>query len=366
MKKIIIALLLVLLAIVIFWCIGSHRPSIESEVVGEVQAGFSADTQAARFKDVQVAGDFRNIVLSGTVASEQAKADAESIALNAETVKAWPASWVENNIVVKEPVAAAPAVPAAPTDYETSFVFDGKQVIARGLVPNNNARAMIMDKLKARFASKNVQVIDQMTVENRGVPDTWGASSDAIIARLSQFDTGSATIRNDDVSVRGELANPELKNKLEAEFNSELADRTNLSLALNAKAPVIEEKAAAINCQKEFDEILTHGTILFNTDSDVIKPASYPLLQELADEFAKCPNSSVDVIGHTDSVGDAGYNQNLSQRRAASVTRYLSSKGVNVSRITSIGKGEASPIASNDTKEGRAKNRRIEFKVKGV
>ena len=365
MKKIIIPLLLVLLAIIIFWCVSSHRPVIEATVAEQVEAGFANDAQASRFANVDVQGDFRNVVLSGTVASEAAKADAERIALNADIVKAGPASWVDNNIVV-EAKQIAPALPPAPANYETSFQYSGQQVIASGLVPNENARAMILDKLRTRFASKNVQVIDRLKVESRGVPETWAASSDAIIARISQFDSGTAIIRNKDVSVRGELASAELKTKLESEFNQSLASRTNLSLNLNAKAPIVEEKAAAINCQKEFNEILTHGTILFNTDSDVIKPASYPLLQELADEFEKCPNASVDVIGHTDSVGDAGYNQGLSQRRAASVTRYLSSKGVNVSRITSIGKGEASPIASNDTKEGRAKNRRIEFKVKGV
>jgi OOP family OmpA-OmpF porin len=71
----------------------------------------------------------------------------------------------------------------------------------------------------------------------------------------------------------------------------------------------------------------------------------------------------VNLSGHTDSIGTEAYNQKLSERRAASVKNYLTKKGIDAGRISAQGFGETKPIADNKTKEGRAKNRRVEIKV---
>jgi len=71
----------------------------------------------------------------------------------------------------------------------------------------------------------------------------------------------------------------------------------------------------------------------------------------------------VEVSGHTDSRGDADYNQRLSQRRAQAVTNYLRQNGITADRIVTMGYGEAQPIDTNDTSAGRQKNRRVEFKI---
>ena len=88
---------------------------------------------------------------------------------------------------------------------------------------------------------------------------------------------------------------------------------------------------------------------------------------EVLDVQAATLDDNVDVLievaGHTDSVGDAGYNEQLSQRRAEAVRDYLVSKGVAAERITAVGYGESEPIASNDTAEGRAENRRVELRI---
>ena len=72
------------------------------------------------------------------------------------------------------------------------------------------------------------------------------------------------------------------------------------------------------------------------------------------------------ISGHTDSIGTDAYNQKLSERRAAAVKDYLVSKGIASSKITTIGKGETQPVATNKTKEGRQKNRRVDIEFKGV
>ena len=72
------------------------------------------------------------------------------------------------------------------------------------------------------------------------------------------------------------------------------------------------------------------------------------------------------ATGHTDSVGTDAYNQKLSERRAAAVKDYLVSKGIPAAKVTTVGKGESQPVATNKTKEGRQKNRRVDIEFKGV
>lgn len=103
--------------------------------------------------------------------------------------------------------------------------------------------------------------------------------------------------------------------------------------------------------------------ITFATDSYTVRSELVPELQTVASVMVKYPNSSIQVIGHTDSDGDATYNLGLSQRRANAVADVLQANGVAFERLTTVGQGEAQPIASNLTPEGKAQNRRVEIVV---
>jgi outer membrane protein OmpA-like peptidoglycan-associated protein len=103
--------------------------------------------------------------------------------------------------------------------------------------------------------------------------------------------------------------------------------------------------------------------IQFEYNKDNILPVSFPILDEVVDLMRERPTIRLGVYGHTDNRGGAAYNKGLSTRRAASVARYLTSKGISKDRLESEGFGMERPVASNDTDEGRAKNRRVEFKI---
>ncbi|MFP7672162.1 OmpA family protein [Marivita sp. S0852] len=103
--------------------------------------------------------------------------------------------------------------------------------------------------------------------------------------------------------------------------------------------------------------------ILFATDSASLRPDLQRELRVVGQNLVAYPDTTIQVVGHTDNTGDAGYNLNLSQRRAQSVARILMNEGVPSFRIQSIGRGEDQPIASNLTPEGRAQNRRVEIVV---
>jgi outer membrane protein OmpA-like peptidoglycan-associated protein len=87
------------------------------------------------------------------------------------------------------------------------------------------------------------------------------------------------------------------------------------------------------------------------------------VLDKVAGTLQEYDKTVIEVAGHTDSVGSDTYNQGLSQRRADSVAAYLSSHGVTRTRVVTVGGGEAHPVASNDTEEGRAQNRRVEITI---
>lgn len=103
--------------------------------------------------------------------------------------------------------------------------------------------------------------------------------------------------------------------------------------------------------------------ITFDTDSYTVKSSLVPDLQTVASVMVKYPKSTIQVIGHTDSDGDATYNLGLSQRRANAVADILQANGVGYERLSVVGEGEANPIASNLTPEGKAQNRRVEIVV---
>ncbi len=103
--------------------------------------------------------------------------------------------------------------------------------------------------------------------------------------------------------------------------------------------------------------------VTFDTDSTLIKPAFRDTLDRVAQSMVQYPDSLIDVYGHTDSTGSDAYNQTLSENRARAVADYLSSRGVSAQRVRSQGYGEARPVASNATEEGRSANRRVEIKI---
>jgi len=110
--------------------------------------------------------------------------------------------------------------------------------------------------------------------------------------------------------------------------------------------------------------VMLPGDVLFDTNSSALAPGAYERLRSLADTLKRYPDTNVVVKGHTDGAGTESYNLKLSEERADSVRRFLVAEGVNPSRVSAIGFGEAYPLVSNDTPSGRQQNRRVEIEIK--
>ena len=132
-------------------------------------------------------------------------------------------------------------------------------------------------------------------------------------------------------------------------------------------APAAAPKPAAKPAAAPVTEKVTLSSdVLFDFDKAIVKPEGKTKLDDLVGKLKAVNLEVIIAIGHTDSVGSNAYNQKLSVRRANAVKAYFVSKGVPANRIYTEGKGETSPVATNKTKEGRQKNRRVEIEVVGT
>ena len=129
-------------------------------------------------------------------------------------------------------------------------------------------------------------------------------------------------------------------------------------------APTAPAAPAAPSSVKQ--AITIQAEALFDFDKSVLKPAGKKSIDDAIAKMQQIDVQMVIATGHTDSVGTDAYNQKLSERRATSVKEYMVSKGVAAAKITTLGKGETQPVATNKTAEGRAKNRRVDIEFKGV
>lgn len=121
---------------------------------------------------------------------------------------------------------------------------------------------------------------------------------------------------------------------------------------------------ANVERREETLVVMFPSDVLFDVDSHALAAGSYSRLRHVADTLKRYPDTNVIVKGHTDSSGSESYNLRLSEERAETVRRYLIAEGVASYRLSAVGFGEAMPIATNATPEGRQQNRRVELEVR--
>jgi OOP family OmpA-OmpF porin len=228
-----------------------------------------------------------------------------------------------------------------------------------GYVPDNNVHAAIAAAAARKFFSE--KVVDNLKA-SVGAPSGFAAAVVPALGALSRLSTGTLVVSDREVKLSGDAffdaAAAQIRSGLPKEFPQGFQLKADISVK-PAVAPV-----DATVCQQLFSELLAKGKIRFESGRGSIDPDSAGLLDRLTETALRCPTADIEIAGHTDADGEDAFNQALSEKRAQAVMDYLVKAGLPAGRFTATGYGSTQPVASNDTDEGKAQNRRIDFLVR--
>ncbi|MEO0635677.1 MAG: OmpA family protein [Pseudomonadota bacterium] len=241
--------------------------------------------------------------------------------------------------------------------YVWSARRDGDAVQISGNVPSTDVGQTISDMAEARFSGLDVTSDLQRA---GGEPVNFEGAVSVALTTLSRMRTGSVSLEGTKMTAEGETFTPSLRDELTSAITNGLP--AGYTGTANLTAPDLEPVEAQ-RCDELVAERMQEATIGFETAKAVIRQESFGLLDELSGIVSRCPGTRIEVDGHTDSDGSESYNQRLSEARANAVRSYMISAGVEALRIRARGLGESQPIADNDSEEGKALNRRIEFQI---
>jgi len=228
-----------------------------------------------------------------------------------------------------------------------------------GYVPDNNVHAAITAAAGRKFFSE--KVVDNLKA-SIGAPSGFVSAVVPALGALSRLSTGTLVVTDREIKLSGDAlydaAVAQIRGNLAKDFPEGWQVKADISVK-PAAAPV-----DASVCQQLFSELLAKGKIRFESGRAAIDLDSSGLLDRLVETALRCPTSNVEIAGHTDADGEDAFNQALSEKRAQAVTDYLVKAGLPASRFTATGYGSSQPVATNDTDEGKARNRRIDFLVR--
>lgn len=237
---------------------------------------------------------------------------------------------------------------------------DGSVVLS-GEIPGEDVRPVIVSAAKRLFPQS--RVTDRMKV-SQGPAQPWTALATRGLEQLARLRHGTAQLEQQTLSLSGVADSEDMANAIRTALARDVPEGYGVDDNINVarKIEIIEE---ADRCQDLLRETAAVGIITFDRAKADLTQDSTDTLEALAEIANACPAFRIVIEGHTDAEGTDERNQRLSDRRARAVQSFLVRAGVSASRLTAVGYGATRPIADNDTAEGRAKNRRIEFTVKG-
>lgn len=266
-----------------------------------------------------------------------------------------------------EPAPAAPAattISLAPKASSVEISRSGNAVRLQGNVQTVSER----DALTTAVVSAGLEVDDELVVS----PEVADSDPRVVAALLGPLldgtDDGQLTLDSGTVTITGEALDPVEAEEIEVAIATAIA--AGLAVEDKTTIRVLPEAVQIEALQDEINQIFELARELdgqypnFDLADEALSPGATDTLDRVGVAMRRYPLPAADIIGHTDSRGSASSNRQLSEQRAQAVNDYLVSIGVETDRLTTVGRGESEPIASNDTAAGRAENRRVDFLIK--
>lgn len=270
--------------------------------------------------------------------------------------------------------------PAAPVVIETSSVErppvpsyvwlarrENNRVILSGFVPDQASHQALLAIAGQKF--KGVTFDDKLKAIAAGAPGGFASAAEIGLTQLARLETGAATITDTQLTLVGLAESEEIAGSAKSEVAKTPAGFSGDATVVARPKPVQVAVAAptgpatVASCTADLKSASAQGRIQFESWKSVILQDSLPVIDGIASILKRCPELKVEVSGHTDNTGRSATNKALSLRRAAAVITSLTKSGIDRSRLKAEGLGAARPVAKNETHQGRAANRRIEFTI---
>ncbi len=227
-----------------------------------------------------------------------------------------------------------------------------KEVVASGVVPDEAARSAILTRLRDVYGAS--LVVDRLEVGGVVPPPNWTEYMSKLLGpNLKQIRGGQLQVNGTQIALKGTVSNEAQRQKIVSD----------MATALNPTYTVDNALVVGASAQSMLDQTLSNRVIEFEVSSATLTPTGIAIVDEMEAAIKQLGTPRIQIIGHTDSSGDRMSNVVLSLARANSVREYLIVKGIPEASMSALGAGPDRPVASNDTPEGRTKNRRIEFRL---
>lgn len=225
-------------------------------------------------------------------------------------------------------------------------------IVVAGTVADEASKAALLSRLRELYGAE--RVLDQLAIGTVSTPANWDAYLQKLInPNLKLISRGQLKVDGTNVSLRGDVSNEAQRQQIA----SDIASNLNPSYIVNNGLRVVASEQGVL------DAALANRIIEFESGKATLTESGQAILDQMSAALQKLKDKKVEVIGHTDNAGSRAHNLALSQARAEAVKTYVASKGVNPASISVSGEGPDRPVADNNSAEGRARNRRIEFKV---
>ncbi|MDR2924964.1 MAG: OmpA family protein [Azoarcus sp.] len=240
---------------------------------------------------------------------------------------------------------------ATPVGHEPSDASAGKVVVS-GTVPDEASRAAVLGRLREVYGAENI--VDRLEVGGVMPPPNWTEYMTKMLGSgLKQVKNGQLNVNGTQVAIRGNVSNEAVRQQV----------ASDMATALNPTYSINNALVVAVGAQNRLDDTLSNRTIEFEIGLSTLTPKGRAILDEMLVVIKELGMPRLQIIGHTDSSGNHLANVGLSLARAGSVRDYLIKRGVPPGTLNAVGAGSDHPVARNNTEEGRAKNRRIEFRM---
>ncbi len=227
-----------------------------------------------------------------------------------------------------------------------------RPVVAEGVVPDQATKSRILQRLREAYG--DARVVDRIQVESIATPPNWGEYVAAMIGPgLKRVSPGKLEVNGQSVRISGDVVNEAQRQQI----------ASDLSLASNTAYTVTNSLRTGGAAQNVLDQTLANRIIEFKTGSALLTPLGMQILDEMVEKMSQMADARFLIVGHTDGVGLRESNLALSNARAQAVKNYMARKGIAARQMDVLGKGPDEPVADNDSVDGRARNRRIEFKI---